>query len=160
LRIGSTVRKITSSSGEGESSVLRVPLSATTPQYLTTQAYKNITWSVGLADSTGAPLEGEIVNFNYWLATPTNLITYSQVTNNNSIASGIINLGVCYGNNTSDEHYSYQNGKKSWWITDYNYGGWSVTVPNAFLKDDLGIGADPEVSIGYLCTQTLIRSEY
>lgn len=67
---------------------------------------------------------------------------------------------IVYGNYTSGEHSAYNNDIKSWWITNYNFGGWYVRVPNAFLEDDLGIGAEPYVSIGHLCTQTFLRSEY
>ena len=129
--------------------------------YLTTQAYNKLNWSIRLADSTGAALEGELVHFGYWLdGDGVDDITVPIVTNSNGIASGIVDLGTCYGNYTSGEHSAYNNNVKSWWVTDYNYGAWYVEMPNAFIEDELGVGRDPEVSIGHICTQTFIRSEY
>lgn len=163
LSIGSTVRQLTYSSVKGEKTVLEVPYSATpSTGYLTTQAYHDLTWSVRLADSTGAALEGETVNFNYRLSGQNNgnYITSTNITDSSGRASGTVNLGACDGRFTSGEHYSYNNGVKSWWTTSYNYGSWNITVPNSFIEDHVGVGPDPDVSIGHLCKQNFIRSEY
>jgi len=155
LTIGSTVRTSSNHSVEGEGSVLRVPLSATPSGYLTTQAYDNLTWSIRLADSTGHGLEGETVNFTYWLPS-TDYVTDSVVTDSNGYASGIANLGGCFSNATSLEHYTYNNNVKTWWTTDYASGFWEINIPNGFASDELGV---TYVTLGHICSHNYIRSE-
>ncbi|WAF88383.1 hypothetical protein NRL37_13355 [Metapseudomonas otitidis] len=146
----------------GESGVLRVPYSAplaSWQQYMTTQAYKTLSWSMLLTDSTGNPLTG--VTPTLYLAQrirsgETPYIAHPSRTNVNGWAGGTIDLGACYGGwNTTFIDYSGRY--KNTWRTAYDYGAWFLR-----LNEDPSIGVgNPETPIflGHLCHQTLLKSE-
>lgn len=88
---------------EGESNVLRIPYSAPLAygqRYMTTQAYKQVKWSMLLTDSTDTPIKG--VTPVLHLLQRTRLgqepyISYPAKTDINGWARGTINLGTCHG---------------------------------------------------------------
>lgn len=147
---------------EGESNVLRVPYSAPLAEqhrYLTTQAYKELNWSMQVTDSTGYPLKG---------LTPTlylvqqirhgreKYVPYSTKTGDNGWAYGTVYLGNCYGD-WSTTFLSYSGNHRNTWLTDYNYGLWYLN-----LKEEPGIGvgnSENPITLGHLCSQRLLKSE-
>jgi hypothetical protein len=146
----------------GESDVLRVPYSAplaSRQQYMTTQAYRKLDWSIFLTDSKGSPLKG--ITPILYLAQrvrpgQTLYATYSSKTDVNGRAGGTIDLGSCYGE-WSTTFIDYSGGYKNTWRTDYDYGAWFLR-----LDEDLNIGvgnSENPVFLGHLCQQTLLRSE-
>lgn len=146
----------------GEPDVLRVPYSAplaSRQQYMTTQAYRKLDWSMFLTDSKGSPLKG--ITPILYLAQrvrpgKTLYAAYSSKTDVNGRAGGTIDLGSCYGE-WSTTFIDYSGRYKNTWRTDYDYGAWFLR-----LDEDLNIGVgNPEnpVFLGHLCQQTLLRSE-
>lgn len=162
LSLGSNPR-INTSDVKGEPSVIRIPYSASDVGYgyMTTQAYRNLTWTMNLSDSTGAPLVGlhPIVYLDQHINPDTGNIVYkaySAATDSAGEAAGTINVGTCSGDfQTTFVHYS--QGYNNTWRTTFNYGVWRMEV---LEYPGIGVGGDnvPYVSFGHLCNQTLLSS--
>ncbi|WP_281556052.1 hypothetical protein [Thalassomonas sp. RHCl1] len=163
LSFGSKPAQFSNYSVDGESSVTRVTYGATST-YLTTQAYKKLTWGAMIKDSSGQPIEGAQVVLRVdknFAASPDGLVhyvNYPLTTNSNGQVAGSVDLGTCSGSSTSQPHYEYKFGTKNWWQTEFNYGGWRIEVPG---NADLGVGGNsvPYVVLGHLCRQTYLGSE-
>lgn len=141
----------------GEYNVLRIPASAPTAYgYMTTQAIQQLTWSMALVDTTGAPLVGLTPRLYLVKRQGDATMTYMLTTNSAGTASGIINLGACSGDFRT-EFNNYANGYIDTWRTDYNSGNWSLLIDEA---PELGVGGAnvPSVTFGQICRQTLLRS--
>jgi len=162
LSFGSNPR-VNSPDVKGEGNVLRIPYSASDVGYgyMTTQAYRDLTWTMGLSDSTGAPLVGlhPIVYLDQHINPDTGAIVYkgySAATNSAGQASGTINVGTCFGD-FQTTFVDYALGYKNTWRTDFNYGVWRMEV---LEYPGIGVGGDNTefVSFGHLCKQTLLSS--
>ncbi|WP_337057815.1 hypothetical protein [Pseudomonas sp. USHLN015] len=147
---------------EGESNVLRIPYSAPLAygqRYMTTQAYKQVKWSMLLTDSTDTPIKG--VTPVLHLLQRTRLgqepyISYPAKTDINGWARGTINLGTCYGD-WSTTFVDYSGSYRNTWKTDYNYGSWYLRLNE---EPSVGVGSpENSVVLGHLCQQTLLKSE-
>ncbi|MDH1108637.1 hypothetical protein N5C55_19755 [Pseudomonas otitidis] len=147
---------------EGEYNVLRIPYSAQlgpNQRYMTTQAYRQINWSMLLLDSKNTPIKG-ITPTLYLIkqlgSGQTYYVPHPEKTDANGWARGTIDLGSCYGDwNTIFTEYSGRY--KQTWRTYYNYGQWFLRV---LEEPDIGVG-NPQnyITLGHLCQQTLISSE-
>ncbi|KIV73872.1 hypothetical protein SZ55_1296 [Pseudomonas sp. FeS53a] len=146
---------------EGESNVLRIPASAQSTnqhQYLTTQAYRQLNWSMYLTDSTGSPLKGLtpvlylIKQLRYGQAT---YIPHPIKTEANGWARGTVDLGSCYGD-WSATFIDYAGNYKNTWRTNYNYGQWFIKL---YEDPNIGVGSlENYITLGHICQQTLISS--
>lgn len=148
---------------KGEANVLRIPYSASNVGYgyMTTQAYRDLTWTMGLSDSTGAPLVGlhPIVYLDQHINPDTGDIVYkaySAATDSSGQAGGTINVGTCFGD-FQTEFVDYSQGYNNTWRTDFNYGVWRMEV---LEYPGIGVGGENTqfVSFGHLCKQTLLSS--
>ncbi|MGR3889154.1 hypothetical protein [Pseudomonas sp. 1152_12] len=162
LSFGSNPR-VNSPDVKGESNVLRIPYSASDVGYgyMTTQAYRDLTWTMGLSDSTGAPLVGlhPIVYLDQHINPNTGNIVYKPyvgTTNSSGLATGTINVGTCSGD-FQTTFVDYAQGYNNTWRTDFNYGVWRMEV---LEYPGIGVGGDNTqfVSFGHLCKQTLLSS--
>ncbi|WDE12748.1 hypothetical protein [Thalassomonas haliotis] len=163
LSFGSKPAIFSDYSVDGESNVTRVTYGATST-YLTTQAYKNLTWGATIKDSSGQPIEGAQVKLRVDKSFADNpdgyvhYVDYTLTTDSSGQVAGNVTLGTCSGSSTSQPHYEYKFGTKNWWQTEFNYGGWRIEVPG---NADLGVGGNsvPYVVLGHLCKQTYLGSE-
>ncbi|AUG08760.1 hypothetical protein [Pseudomonas sp. S09G 359] len=162
LSFGSNPR-INTSDVKGEPSVIRIPYSASDVGYgyMTTQAYRNLTWNMSLSDSTGMPLVGlhPIVFLDQRIDPDNGDIVYqaySAATDSAGEAAGTINVGTCSGD-FQTTFVDYAQGYNNTWRTYFNYGVWRMEV---LEYPGIGVGGDnvPYVSFGHLCTQTLLSS--
>ncbi|MCK7458834.1 hypothetical protein [Idiomarina aminovorans] len=153
----------------GESNVTRVPYSAQSDPYLTTQAYNELNWSVVLKDSTGAPIEGAVAIFRFIkdLADVENTLTnYEVVSDENGEISEQINLTFCNPNIPSVQHTEYSFGYKNVWGSDVEVGAWRLEIPTNKGFDEngnpdiIGVGGEnvTTVTFGHICDQDLISS--
>ena len=148
---------------KGEANVLRIPYSASDVGYgyMTTQAYRNLTWKMNLSDSTGAPLVGlhPIVYLDQHINPDTGNIVYkaySAATDSSGQAGGTINVGTCSGD-FQTTFVDYSQGYNNTWRTDFDYGVWRMEV---LEYPGIGVGGENTefVSFGHLCNQTLLSS--
>lgn len=162
LSLGSNPR-INNPDVKGEANVLRIPYSASNVGYgyMTTQAYRDLTWKMGLSDSTGAPLVGlhPIVYLDQHINPDSGNIVYkaySAATDSSGQAGGTINVGTCSGD-FQTTFVDYSQGYNNTWRTDFNYGVWRMEV---LEYPGIGVGGDNVqfVSFGHLCKQTLLSS--
>ena len=162
LSFGSNPR-INGADVKGEPSVIRIPYSASDVGYgyMTTQAYRNLTWNMGLSDSTGMPLVGlhPIVLLDQHVNPDSGEIVYkaySAATDSSGQATGTINVGTCDGD-FQTTFVDYAQGYNNTWRTDFNYGVWRMQV---LEYPGIGVGGDNVqfVSFGHLCKQTLLSS--
>ncbi|KAA8554922.1 MULTISPECIES: hypothetical protein [Pseudomonas] len=162
LSFGSNPR-VNSPDVKGEANVLRIPYSASDVGYgyMTTQAYRDLTWTMGLSDSTGAPLVGlhPIVYLDQRIDPANGDIVYkaySAATDSAGQAAGTINVGTCFGD-FQTTFVDYAQGYNNTWRTDFNYGVWRMEV---LEYPGIGVGGDNTefVSFGHLCKQTLLSS--
>lgn len=163
LSFGSNPR-VNSPDVKGEANVLRIPYSASNVGYgyMTTQAYRDLTWTMGLSDSTGAPLVGlhPIVYLDQRIDPANGDIVYkaySAATDSSGQASGTINVGACSGGDFQTTFVDYSQGYNNTWRTDFNYGVWRMEV---LEYPGIGVGGENTqfVSFGHLCKQTLLSS--
>ncbi|WP_224557398.1 hypothetical protein [Pectobacterium versatile] len=162
LSLGSKITTFTSSV-EGESSVLRIPYSAPTSYgFMTTQAYRDVTWRVRVADSTGAGIPN--INADLYLDQREDdgklLFDESNLhritTDSNGNASGAVKLGTCHADYTT-QFQDYNLGYINTWSTTYDVGGWRIDFRS---QDGIGVGGEnaTHVTFGHICKQTLVRS--
>ncbi|WGL27489.1 MULTISPECIES: hypothetical protein [Pectobacterium] len=162
LTLGSKIVRF-SHSVTGESTVLRIPGSAPTAYgFMTTQAYRDVTWGVTMADSTGAGIpnivailildqrenNGEL-EFNAANA-------HGIITDANGKASGSVKLDNCYADYTT-QFQDYSQGYINTWRTTYDVGAWRIEVP---AQSGVGVGGNnvTHVTFGHICKQTLVSS--
>ncbi|WP_459609619.1 hypothetical protein [Dickeya oryzae] len=166
LSLGSKIASSTTSV-KGESNVLYIPSSAPTSYgFMTTQAYRTVTWSVHLADSTGAGIPNvqstlyldqraerkgnqAILDFNV----DTEHYIFTDASGN---ASGTVTLDACHADNTT-EFNDYDRGYINTWNATFDFGAWRLGFP---AQDDIGVGGNNSkyVTFGHICKQTLVRS--
>ncbi|WP_165666232.1 hypothetical protein [Metapseudomonas otitidis] len=147
---------------EGESNVLRIPGSAQPTnkhKYLTTQAYRQLNWSMYLTDSTGSPLKGLTPVLYLIKKMHSGQATYAPYpikTQANGWAHGTVDLGSCYGD-WNATFVDYDGRHKNTWRTNYNYGQWFIR-----LHEDPNIGVgnlESHIALGHICQQSLVSSE-
>lgn len=121
----------------------------------THQAYRDLTWTMGLSDSTGAPLVGLhlVVYLDQLYQPDTGNIVYKaySAATGSSRRSGTINVGTCFGD-FQTTFVDYAQGYKNTWRTDQlRRGGMEVLE-----YPGIGVGGDNTefVSFGHLCKQT------
>ncbi|WP_105169151.1 hypothetical protein [Pseudoalteromonas sp. T1lg23B] len=165
LSVQSVVASFTSHKISGEANVIRIPYSAFSDPYLTTQAYRNLNWSLTLNDSTGAPIES--ASAKLVLADTDGTTDYVQTSDANGRISNSINLGTCSPQVTNIEHTQYSLGYKNTWHSDVEVKGWRLEIEtnldsdNDGIIDKIGIGGEnvPWVYLGHICDQDLVSSE-
>ncbi|MFC3030987.1 hypothetical protein ACFOEE_00380 [Pseudoalteromonas fenneropenaei] len=164
LTFGSIVASFSANLVSGESGVERIPYSAFSNPYLTTQAYKKLTWRVTLQDSTGQPVAGAKAKFRL-IRDFENIADmqhpyedFDVLSNNIGVASGTIDLGSCFSDLTV-EHTSYSLGYRNVWRSDFRVGAWRLEL-DTYPGQELGIGGDsvPFVYLGHICDQDLVSS--
>ncbi|WDF98463.1 hypothetical protein PSR30_19150 [Pectobacterium carotovorum subsp. carotovorum] len=162
LSVGSKIAGFTSSV-KGEDTVLRIPNAAPTAYgFMTTQAYRDVTWNVRITDSTGTGIPNIIALFyldqrenNGNLEfNPSN--GHGAITDANGVASGTVKLDACQADYTT-EFQDYSQGYINTWRTTYDVGAWKITVPYQY---DVGVGGNNSkyVTFGHICKQTLLKS--
>ncbi|TMP37593.1 hypothetical protein [Pseudoalteromonas rubra] len=164
LVLGSVVASFAHDSVSGEHGVERIPYSAFKAPYLTTQAYRDLNWTVTLNDSKGHPVEGAEATFKLIrdfdsIDDVRNPYEDFVVTSDaNGKASGGVNLGRCFSDYTV-EHSSYSMGYRNTWRTDFLVGAWRIEI-DSYEEKVIGIGGTqhPYVYIGHLCDQDLVSS--
>jgi len=161
LNFGSAV-VLDSHSVSGESTVIRIPNSAPTQfGYMTTQAYRQLTWSARATDSKGTAIPGltAILYLDQRVGSDgvLHFSPYPLTTGGGGSASGLINLGTCSGD-WRTEFTVYSQGYRNTWRTDYNAGAWHLKFAES---PTVGVGGPnaPYVTFGHLCDQRLIKSE-
>ena len=161
LVLGSKIVKFTHSLS-GESNVIRIPSSAPTAYgFMTTQAYKNITWGIRVTDSTGAGIPNIVAILLLDQREDNGELEFNSanahgiITDANGSASGTVKLDGCYGDHTT-QFQEHSMGYINTWRTDYNVGAWIIDVP---AQDGIGVGSPGTyVKFGHLCDQTLVKS--
>ncbi|MBD1584262.1 hypothetical protein [Pseudoalteromonas sp. S16_S37] len=171
LNIASIVASFSNHVITGENNVNRIPYSARnySGPYLTTQAYRQLNWSLVLKDTTGAPIEGAVAQFTFIknvTDAQNTLTTYKVNSDSNGAISEQISLSACNPNVTGIEHTEYSFGYKNEWRSDVEVGLWRIDIPTNRGVDEegrldtIGIGGDnvPYVYFGHICDQDLISS--
>ncbi|RRO12214.1 hypothetical protein [Pectobacterium aquaticum] len=161
LTLGSKIAKL-SHSLSGESNVLRIPSSAPTAYgFMTTQAYRDITWSVRVTDSTGAGIPNIVAILLLDQRESNGQLEFNAanahgiITDSNGSASGGVKLDTCNADHTT-QFQDYDLGYINTWRTTYDMGAWIIDVP---AQDGIGVGsAGTYVTFGHLCKQTLLKS--
>lgn len=161
LTLGSKIAKL-SHSLSGESNVLRIPSSAPTAYgFMTTQAYRDITWSVRVTDSTGAGIPNIVAILLLDQRESNGQLEFNAanahgiITDSNGSASGAVKLDTCNADHTT-QFQDYDLGYINTWRTTYDMGAWIIDVP---AQDGIGVGsAGTYVTFGHLCKQTLLKS--
>ncbi|RMP65594.1 hypothetical protein ALQ18_04059 [Pseudomonas marginalis pv. marginalis] len=153
LSLGSTPR-LNTSSVKGDN-IVRVPVSE---MPLATQTGRVLNWSTQWSDSTGAPLLGvtpllrvdsHFIDLNYrW-------VDYTATTNSAGVSSATANIGTCVGDFRTVIDDS-STGVPYKWATTYNQGGWRIELAEF---PGVGVGGNnvEYVSLGHICTQSIIR---
>ncbi|WP_225085888.1 hypothetical protein U1R68_02645 [Pectobacterium colocasium] len=161
LVLGSKIVKFTHSLS-GESNVLRIPSSAPTAYgFMTTQAYRDITWGVRVTDSTGAGIPNIVAILILDQRENNGALEFNAanahgiITDSNGSASGSVKLDGCYADHTT-QFQDYSMGYINTWRTTYDVGAWIIDVP---AQDGIGVGSTGTyVTFGHICKQTLITS--
>ncbi|KAA3669702.1 hypothetical protein LHL03_18965 [Pectobacterium carotovorum] len=161
LTLGSKIAKL-SHSLSGESNVLRIPSSAPTAYgFMTTQAYRDITWSVRVTDSTGAGIPNIVAILILDQRESNGQLEFNAanahgiITDSNGSASGAVKLDACNADHTT-QFQDYDLGYINTWRTTYDMGAWIIDVP---AQDGIGVGsAGTYVTFGHICKQTLLTS--
>ncbi|CAI8748172.1 DUF4198 domain-containing protein [Pseudomonas sp. IT-P258] len=123
--------------------------------WATTQAYRVLSWSVRLSDSTGQPVEGATATLKLDKGadeTPYDLVT--DVTGN---AVGVVQLGGCYGQLKSEPFWTSSGKYRYKWEVEYNLGHWLIQIQG---KEASGVGGHnvPNVSFAHICYQNMLRN--
>ncbi|MCF2908422.1 hypothetical protein L1285_08810 [Pseudoalteromonas sp. DL2-H2.2] len=167
LSVQSIVASFSDHSVSGERNVNRIPLSSY--RYLTTQAYRKLSWSLTLNDSAGAPIKNAEATLR--MRKDINDISsersYTVVTDENGKITNNIELGACNPNVRDIVHTEYSFGYKNTWRSDVEVGLWQIRIPTNLDSDGngeidfIGIGGKNHawVTLGHICDQTLISSE-
>ncbi|WP_440056157.1 hypothetical protein ACSLBF_08400 [Pseudoalteromonas sp. T1lg65] len=164
LTVSSVVASFSNNKVSGESNVNRIPLAAQSNPYLTTQAYRNVSWGVTLLDSTGAPIENATATLRIIKANSDKRHTFT--TDANGRISKTVNLGTCSPDIFNIEHTEYSYGYRNRWRSEVQLGGWQILIPtnvdadNDGVIDLIGVGGPnvPFVYLGHICDQDLISS--
>jgi hypothetical protein len=154
LQIGSRPMQGTHSIS-GENNILRIPYSAFSNPYLTTQFYRKLNWNTNLLDSKGAVISEAKAILRIWpnLDISQNYLDYEETTNVFGSISKIINFADCSGSrnltfldNSSGQSYN--------WLTYFNVGAWQIHVPGG---PDAGVGGVnvPAVALGQICSMSI-----
>ncbi|TQF67595.1 hypothetical protein [Pseudoalteromonas luteoviolacea] len=165
LSVASVVASFSNNSVSGESNVNRIPLSAQSNPYLTTQAYRNLTWGITLLDSTGAPIQNATATLRVVKGSDDKRHTFA--TDANGRISKTISLGTCRANINPTEHTEYSFGYRNRWRSQIELGAWQIVIPtnidanNDGIIDTIGVGGPnvPFVYLGHICDQDLLSSE-
>ncbi|AIA72676.1 hypothetical protein WCU81_17470 [Pectobacterium atrosepticum] len=162
LTLGSKIARF-SHSVSGESTVLRIPNAAPTAYgFMTTQAYRDVTWQVTLADSTGAGIPNIVVILRLNQRENNGILDFGPntdhgiITGANGSASGSVKLDNCYADYTT-QFQDYSQGYINTWRTTYDVGGWRIEIPD---QSGVGVGGNnsTHVTFGHICKQTLLKS--
>ncbi|KZN67774.1 hypothetical protein [Pseudoalteromonas luteoviolacea] len=163
VTLGSNVASFSHHSVDPDPYVLRVPYSAESAPYMTTQTYQKLRWSMILQDSTGHPVAGGQAFFIRWEDYNNRLLSNAQLTTSFSDAQGkiseTIDLGRCSTGSRTVTHTEYSNGYTNRWRSNYNIGAWRVEIPSG-AGESIGIGGQRHsfVTLGHLCDQDLLSS--
>ncbi|WP_113633182.1 hypothetical protein DUT67_02745 [Pectobacterium peruviense] len=148
---------------EGESNVLRIPNAAPTAfGFMTTQAYRDVTWRVRAADSTGVGIANIKANLYLDQRESNGELVFDEsnlhsiTTNANGDASGIVKLDTCHADYTT-QFQEHSQGYINTWSTTYDVGAWRVEIP---AQIGSGVGGDnvTHVTFGHICKQNLLKS--
>jgi hypothetical protein len=134
--------------------IVRVPVSEAP---LATQTARLLNWSTQWSDSTGAPLLGVTPVLrvdNHFVDLNFHWVDYPATTNSAGASTATANIGTCFGDYTTVINDS-STGVPYRWRTTYNEGGWRIELAEF---PGVGVGGDnkPYVSLGHICTQTII----
>ncbi|AZF48537.1 hypothetical protein [Pseudomonas sp. R2-7-07] len=134
--------------------IVRVPVSEAP---LATQTARQLNWSTQWSDSTGAPLLGVTPVLrvdNHFVDLNFHWVDYPATTNSAGASTATANIGTCFGDYTTVINDS-STGVPYRWRTTYNEGGWRIELAEF---PGVGVGGDskPYVSLGHICTQTII----
>ncbi|WP_323660881.1 hypothetical protein [Pectobacterium versatile] len=148
---------------DGESNVLRIPNAAWAPYgFMTTQAYRDVTWRVRSTDSTGVGIpnieavlyldqreDNGSLDFG---ASNAHIIK----TGSDGNASGSVKLDTCHADYTT-QFQDHDMGYINTWSTTFDVGAWRVEIP---AQPGSGVGGDnvTHVTFGHICKQTLLKS--
>lgn len=162
LSLGSKIAGFTSSV-EGESTVLRIPNAAPTAYgFMTTQAYRDVTWRVRMTDSTGVGIPNIKADLYLDQRESNGELVFDEsnrhsiTTNSNGDASGTVKLDACQADYTT-QFQDYSLGYINTWRTTYDVGGWKIAVA---AQEDVGVGGknSTHVTFGHICKHTLLKS--
>lgn len=162
LVLGSKIAGFTSSV-EGESTVLRIPNAAPTAYgFMTTQAYRDVTWHVRMTDSTGVGIPNVKADLYLDQRESNGELVFDEsnrhsiTTNSNGDASGTVKLDTCQADYTT-QFQDYSQGYINTWRTTYDVGAWRISVA---AQDDVGVGGknSTHVTFGHICNHTLLKS--
>ncbi|KID56963.1 hypothetical protein JF50_13875 [Pseudoalteromonas luteoviolacea] len=163
LTFGSNVASFSQHSVTPDPNVLRVPYSAESSPYMTTQTYQKLTWSLTLQDSTGHPVAGGQALFfrwsDYWNMTTSNFELTTAVSDAQGKITQVIDLGRCTSGRYETNHIERSLGYTNEWRSRYNIGAWRVQIPSG-LTESIGIGGPNHsvVTLGHICDQDLLSS--
>lgn len=135
-----------------EPGVIRIPSGYSEPSWLATQAYKEAFLDAKFTDTTGAPLEGGLIEFTLRFkgGDPTKLLLLSDA---NGSVSKRIELGRCYGGAEARDFVDKHTGFNTW-RTYYKVAGYTT--------QNLSAGTASEMPhayyLGHICTQRLIQT--
>ncbi|AUJ69221.1 hypothetical protein [Pseudoalteromonas sp. NC201] len=169
LQVASIITSFSNHVVSGENGVIRIPYSAFSNPYLTTQAYHKLNWSLVLQDSTGAPVQGATATLKFvkdWYNPVDSMVGHQQTSNSDGIISGLVDLNLCDENEARVRHVDYSMGYKNTWESQFERGAWRIEIPtNVDLNDDeevdlIGVGGDnfPWVHFAHICYQRLVSS--
>lgn len=125
--------------------------------YYPTQVHNNVLWQATIHDSKKKPIEGVKIIFKYG-ATEVPGADSSALTNKKGLASKLVKFPDCTGDYVR-HHLERFGAFAGRWKTEYDVGGWYMTVPDTTVKDDIGVGGSirhPYVRIAHICKQTYL----
>ncbi|MBO9932794.1 hypothetical protein J7393_21560, partial [Xanthomonas phaseoli pv. dieffenbachiae] len=143
--------------------VLRIPNSAWAPYgFMTTQAYRDVTWRVRSSDSTGVGIPNVEAVLYLDQREDNGALEFGASnahiikTGSDGSASGVVKLDTCHADYTT-QFQDHNLGYINTWSTTFDVGAWRVEIP---AQPGSGVGGDnvTHVTFGHICKQTLLRS--